>query len=352
METVFFRLLQADDKAAALADATAALRDGRPTNPVVHVVNPASFRQVPGSPFAYWVSERIRRLFTELNPFHSGSGEVLSTNPLNADFRYARVAWEIDPRDASEWKPWAKGGAYSPYYFDIHTLIHWDEKRQTYMGFAGTVNRPLERPASLQHFFRAGLTWPRRTQGGLGLRIMPRGCIFADKGPAAFAKGDDPSQLLALVALTNAGIFRMLVELQMCFGSYEVGVIQRTPIPDISGSQGTQLSKLGITCVNLKRHVDREDETSHVFHLPALLRVPSPMLASGSLRGKFVWPRPSAVWPSASERLMTLLSGCTASKARIGERLSPQSVVSRQVKRQTTNQNPRTTNRGPRTTDH
>ena len=69
---IFLRLLRDEDKAQALAEAIAALREGRRLESMTYPVLPASFRQVPGSPFAYWVSERIRRLFTELPPFEGG----------------------------------------------------------------------------------------------------------------------------------------------------------------------------------------------------------------------------------------------------------------------------------------
>ena len=71
MNTLFFRLLDQKDKAAALSEAVDAVREGHMRNAVVHAVDPASFRQVPGSPFAYWVSDRLRRLFTELPPFEA-----------------------------------------------------------------------------------------------------------------------------------------------------------------------------------------------------------------------------------------------------------------------------------------
>ncbi len=41
--TVFLRLLPYDDKAAALTEAVAAVREGRTLNPVVHAVDPARF---------------------------------------------------------------------------------------------------------------------------------------------------------------------------------------------------------------------------------------------------------------------------------------------------------------------
>ncbi len=97
---IFLRLLRDQDKAAALAEAVAAVRAGRTLNPstelragpVVYAVDPASFRQVPSSPFAYWVSERIRRLFTELPPFESEGRTVKQGLATADDFRFVR-AW-------------------------------------------------------------------------------------------------------------------------------------------------------------------------------------------------------------------------------------------------------------------
>ncbi len=66
----------------------------------------------------------------------------------------------------------------------------------------------------------------------------------------------------------------------MAFGSYEVGVIQRTPVPDLDNPQGVRLGELALACVELKRDLDRANETSHVFHLPALLQVAGETLAA------------------------------------------------------------------------
>ncbi|MEA1050846.1 hypothetical protein U5801_13660 [Lamprobacter modestohalophilus] len=55
--------------------------------------------------------------------------------------------------------------------------------------------------------------------------------------------------------------------------SYEVGVIQRTPVPDLSSDQETQLADLARCAWSLKRTLDTRVETSHAFSLPALLQV-------------------------------------------------------------------------------
>jgi len=101
---------------------------------------------------------------------------------------------------------------------------------------------------------------------------MPQGCIFADKGPAAFVANDASDSLLALLALLNSQAFGLLVSLQMAFGSYEVGVIQRTAVPNITSEQETTLVALARRAWSLKRTLDTVEETSHAFALPAALR--------------------------------------------------------------------------------
>ena len=92
-------------------------------------------------------------------------------------------------------------------------------------------------------FQRAGLTYSRRSQKGLSIRVMAQGCIFADKGPAIFVEKDSSEKLLALLAITNSSAFQLLVELQMAFGSYEVGVIQRTPVHNLTPQTTASLTK-------------------------------------------------------------------------------------------------------------
>jgi hypothetical protein len=275
--TTFLRLLAEGDKAEALIQACARLRQGAP-DPRRFEVAPESFDSVPGKPFSYWVSEAVRSGYQRFEPMHTPNEarRVCSTNPLNEDFRYVRVWWEVESDSVDpSWIAWAKGGAFSPFYYDIDTVIQWSLNQGTYFGFLGTVNRPLERPASVQHFRRPGLTWPRRTNG-LSFRVMPAGCIFADKGPAIFVADDNPDELLALSCLVNSRGFQLLVSVQLArtelAQSYEVGLIQQTPIPLLTPEQRQQLATLARRAWSLKRTLDTVNETSHAFLLPAALR--------------------------------------------------------------------------------
>jgi hypothetical protein len=276
LETVFFRLLKHDDKPTVLAAGVESVRIGTPT-PEVFTVDPSSFGQVPGSPFAYWVSERVRRLFKVLPLFESEERKVKVGDHPGDSFRFLRLFWEVPCSSCTlDWRNYQKGGDYSTYYYDVHLVVDWDATRQTYRNFYGRRGRANERPSNYQFFFLPGLAFPARSQKGLSIRIHPKGCIFSHKGPVILAK---QQRLLALLGLTNSAPFKALIALMMAFGSFEVGVLQRAPVPDLSGLLGEHLADRALICVNLKRDLDCASERSHIFHLSALLRVDGDTLA-------------------------------------------------------------------------
>jgi hypothetical protein len=254
--TIFVRLLDIPVDAKAVA-----LRDGLSLGgPHTFDVDPAIFSKIPTSPFAYWALPSAFKIFSRHETVNSEGRVVASTNPLNADFRYVREWWEWRSSDLNKkWFPWAKGGSFSKFFYDIDTVIIWSQERRSYTGFLGTENRPLERPASLQHFFRPGLTWPRRTNG-LSFRVMPAGCIFADKGPAIFVNDDDGDSLLALCGVVNSRAFAYFVSLQLArtelAQSFEVGLIQQTPMPNLKRGDLDLLIGLGQRAWSLKRALD------------------------------------------------------------------------------------------------
>jgi len=92
-------------------------------------------------------------------------------------------------------------------------------------------------------------------------------------------ENNSQDHLLPLLALMNSQVFRMLVDLQMAFGSYEVGVIQRTPIPHLAAADKNTLATLAHRAWSLKRMLDTRTETSHAFTLPAFLQVEGVTLA-------------------------------------------------------------------------
>ncbi len=285
MKAVFLRAIEApvDEKAEVLRRALS-----QTAEPGTRFeVELESFRQVPRSPFSYWVSENLLTCFSRFPALQSEGRCAAIGASTKDDGRFLRTYWEAPVGDLGN-VPIAKGGAFSPYYADVHLVIRWRDdgvEAKTFVsdyraahGWSPHWKAELHNP---HLYFRPGLTWPRRTNG-LSFRVLPEGCIFGDKGPGAFIQGNPPEQLLAFGGLLNSQAFGALVSLQLArtelAQSFEVGLVQQTPVPDLSPEQQTQLADLAHRAWSLKRTLDTRVETSHAFSLPALLQVEGAVL--------------------------------------------------------------------------
>ncbi|MGE8453981.1 MAG: hypothetical protein ACN6OP_25900, partial [Pseudomonadales bacterium] len=110
--TTFLRLLDDKDKQSALVSA---VRTGGDS---VFEVDPSSFFQVPGAPFAYWVSDSVRQIFKRFSAFEGGERRVRQGLSTANDFRFIRCWWEIDML-TQRWFGLAKGGAFAKFYADL-----------------------------------------------------------------------------------------------------------------------------------------------------------------------------------------------------------------------------------------
>ena len=272
--TLFIRALGDEDKASALHEAISNREDAKRFS-----VYPASFAQVPNSPLCYWVSDHVRRLFQELPPFESERRTVKQGLATADDFRFVRLWTEVPPEKiGAKWFPFAKGGAYSPYYADLHLVVNWENEGEEIRSYSGSV---IRNPG---FYFRLGLTWPRRTTSGISARALPRGCVFADKGPAAFAPTEH--ELLVLLAFMNSGVARELISLMIgaadaAARSYEVGLVQKVPFAIPEGVRDV-LAGEARAAFAIARELDARDEVSHAFSAPLVYASP-PSLDSVAL---------------------------------------------------------------------
>lgn len=264
--SLFLRLNELDEKSHALRGALSSVASGQDRH--AYLLGDEDLQQVPGSPFAYWISSSLRSAFNSSSnaPLESQGRDAQSGASTMNDFRFLRTWWEvraellgnsrIDTLRGKRWVPLAKGGRFSPYYTDWELVIDWVSDgqvlKQEVADYRGSRGWGYSWTAALNghaFYFRPGLTWPRRTQSGLSVRLLPGGGIFGDKGPALFVADDEYKSLLALVCILNSSVFRSLVEVQMTFGSFEVGVMERTPIPLLTEEQESELANLGSSLV-------------------------------------------------------------------------------------------------------
>jgi len=308
MKTLFLRLLPVEvaAKGEALEAALAAHRDGE-ASPLVFEADPRHFAQVPGSPFAYWVGDKVRQVFVDMKPFNSEDKLIQIGLQTSEDFRFLRLWWEINASslvtgDAATsrenyeeqtnfdkvWVPFVKAGEFAPFYTDFYLVAKWKRRGvemeqliiSKYPYLKGDADWVLHRESN---YFEFGITWPRRSDK-LSFRLFPSGCIFSNKGPSVLFKSKKETEAQAVLAILHSDAFQKLVAMQLArtelAQSFEIGIITQTPVPDLNNDDGERLGDLARSSVEQKRALDTANETSHVFQLPALLQMDGDTLAA------------------------------------------------------------------------
>jgi len=284
MKTVFLRVLGAQDKGPELLNL---IKGGSPGHSRDWFsIDPATFRDIPGSPFAYWLGPSVMDVFRR--PTWKTAITRAAKNGLGSlnDFRFVRGAMELPVSSVSAdtgWCGFSKGGRRASFYQDVSLCIRWHGQgaeikayvQQVYAG--GHWSRSVR---SVDYYFRPGLTWPLR-----GIRFsaqaVPAGGIFSVGGKMLFA---DTSDLLLLLAFLNSAAFDLLVTVfagKVGGVQYQSGLVESVPIAAPEDRHvRARLEVLAQRGWSLKRGLDTRIETSHAFVLPALLQMNGETLAA------------------------------------------------------------------------
>lgn len=137
-----------------------------------------SFSKIPGSPIAYWISEKFREIFdsevTVEKDFISGG-----RNKTHNDELYLRQLWEVEPKE--KWVPYAKGGAFRRWYGNIEYVVNWSETaRVEYAKHGGLIN---------PHFWgKEGITWTIVTAYKPSFRLKQSPVVYSSVSPTIFYK--------------------------------------------------------------------------------------------------------------------------------------------------------------------
>ncbi len=262
--TAFFRVVEApvDAKENALR---VAIRD----HASAFDLTEEALRELPGSPFAYWIPREVRVLYRRLSALEGDGRTVKHGAATLDDWRFLRL-WYESPTGGDSWVPFVKGGRQSKFYSPFPSRIFWKndgrELRAYVQAKVGSASRTIQ---ATDYYFRPGITWPLR-----GVRFsaqaVPRDCIFSVAGKMCFADSDE--DLCWLLAIVNSAAFdALLVAFAGKVGGvqYESGLVGRIPIPDLDQETRARFASLAQRGWLLKRALDSASETSHAFLLPA-----------------------------------------------------------------------------------
>jgi len=219
------------------------------------------FASIEGAPLDFRGIGAVAHIFREVPALEPGWGIARQGKATGDDPRWVRHWWEVTAE--SGWVPFAKGGDYCRFYSSVDLVLDWRPEKR------GALKESGNALPSEELYFRPGLTWPRRTQRGFNLRVLPAGCVFADKGPAIFPNRESDS--FYLLGIANSAPAEYLLRGLMSFGSWEVGVIRRLPIPAPAPEQRNQVVNLAKSIYQLKAEWDQGNEVATRFERPWVL---------------------------------------------------------------------------------
>lgn len=196
-------------------------------------ISQSNFDKIPGSPIAYWASNKIIAIFDnypQINVKYD-SKKGLDTGENS---KFYRLWYEVN-KFKSYWKPLNKGGKYRKWYGNQEYIINWKDDGEAIKN-NGKANIRNEK-----FYFLPSITWSDVTSGRYSSRYTPKGFIFDATGPSIF--GED---LYSLIGYLNSNVFNMLTKLTMPTIHYTNGQIAKLPFPDIKNKKILKLSKNNI----------------------------------------------------------------------------------------------------------
>ena len=239
-----------------------------------YIANQLHYSLIPGSPVAYWASERIIQIFSDYPSIESVAKprQGLATGDNN---KMLRLWFEIEKNKFSvnspnletfhsvstnRYIPYNKGGSFRKWYGNIDNVIKFDAASYSYLL---TVGNHLP---SRELYFKEAITWSKVTSGGLSMRYVPQGAAFDVAGCSIFAE----KNLKYILGLCNSSIIQVLIRTLSQTMNYEVGTIKAMPVIVENGGCKA-VENLAGECINLSKSDWDSYETSWDFKRNPLL---------------------------------------------------------------------------------
>lgn len=269
--SVFLKLIESDDKNEALTSDVSNYRLGQESSTIFERT-PEELARIPGTPFAYWVSDSVLEAFSfdKFDDEQNGRATRCGLGTLD-DFRFLRAFWEL-PSENEAWATYYNGGVFSRFYDEFPLTVRWYSNGKEVCAFVEMkVGSASKKVQGTDKYFSPGFVFPRRTKG-FSPKFMPRGGIFSTGGQAGFAP---TKEIAATISFLSSYACTFLISLSQGrtgdAAQYEVGQVKRLPWPGLS-HHTEALSEFAHRAWELKRNVHSASETSRAFLLPAALR--------------------------------------------------------------------------------
>lgn len=234
-----------------------------------------TFKQIPGTPIAYWA------LNEEISAFHA-MGKVSDSIDVRLGMTTAdnnlflRRWWEPSnakctfqsesPEDVIKWCPYNKGGDFRKWYGNRTFVINWENGGEKIRTFTDVNGRIRSTVPNEQFYCRECLTWSKISSGRIAVRFLPKGSLFDVAGASGFAPR---GALLPAIGFLNSEIAMHMLSYLSPTLNFEGGAVRSLPF------ENNGENSLAGTCVESAISMSCEDwdsfETSWDFKRHPLL---------------------------------------------------------------------------------
>ena len=266
-----------------------------------HVAAHGDFSVVPSSPIAYWVSDRVRALFSSCDrmQLHADARQGMATTDNQ---RFLRFWYEIDyaaiehsgPKYRGKWFPYNKGGEFRKWAGNYLHVIRYEKDGEVLLELVRNKYPKISDPEFViknrKYYFRSGITWTDISLE-ISARVVPTGFIFDTAGPMAFFESER-DKLIGL-AILNSKMCGLLSSILNPTLHFTLGDFQNLPF--LSSVSADLLEELIPEAIGLAQADWDSDERSWGFRY-------EPMIFERSSLN-FAWQRWKEIASKRAERL-------------------------------------------------
>lgn len=201
----------------------------------IFVRNQEGFKDIPGSPIAYWASDNINQIFRNnkvigdlfdvKHGMSTGKNEVMLKKWYEIkrdDINTNASSHATFEESKSKYAPYNKGGEYRKWYGNLDTVIRYDKRGKELM-----QTFPGHRHDNKQYFFKEGITWSKVTSGKFSVRYLPKGTIFDVAGCSIYNMQD---KIFYTLGFLNSRVLEKIIGTISATLNYEVGTIRSLPV--------------------------------------------------------------------------------------------------------------------------
>lgn len=189
-----------------------------------YIVEADNFSKIPGSPIAYWVSEKTIVAFGRGKSIDEISEYTGSQNITSDNERFLRFWWEASESEIGigmKWVFYMKGGQFRKWYGNIELIVDWSEDATHYYKTCPTANLLADK-----YRFKEGITYTELTSGINSFRYLPPIAVFDKKGPSIV----EVQHLWYCLAFFNSVVARSFFRLLNPTITLQIKDVKNTPL--------------------------------------------------------------------------------------------------------------------------